>query len=145
MMPNRSLFSALAVITLFWGVVHIALGGCFMSGGASLVSIPPDGAVGGFAPILGLVGGLMTVLGVAFLVQGLLAIAAALGILWRRGWGTALTVVLAVLSILWGLFSLAAYEAGAAYVAFGAGDLLYGIFAVVILVASRQNRVFGSR
>ena len=87
------------------------------------------------------VAGFVAAVGVALMVQGGLALLAGVGVLRRRQWGRALGILVAVLAVVWGLLFLAgSRDGGAAGIALGIAQVLYGVFALVVLI--RQGAEF---
>jgi hypothetical protein len=138
--PSKNVaVTVIGLITMLWGGVHAALGSGLILVGASLQrNLRPDDPAGGFAPILWILEGLAIFLGVLFLLQGVLGMLAALGVLLHKQWGRILTFIMAGLAILWGLLSLSAYNSdatgNATLIAYGAFQLLYAILTFVILI-----------
>jgi hypothetical protein len=132
--------TGIGLITVLWGGAHAIMGGMLVFASTTWdKDIPPDDPVGGFAFLLQIVAALATAIGIAFLVQGVLGVAAGWGVVLRKQWARIVTLVLAGLFILWGLLALSAYEQGVSNIAFGGAQVLYGIVALFILIKDRAE------
>ena len=87
-------------------------------------------ALGGIVPVL------LIALGVVFLLLGILGLLAGLGVLLRQQWGRILTFIVAVAVILTGLLVVSGSDQEPTDIAVGAGQILYGIAAFVILITN---------
>ena len=125
---NTVAVTVLGLITLLIAGVYLAIGGVLTWGGAAMANDP----AAGWGPLLEVFAVLTAVLGVLFLLQGVLGLLAGWGVLKRKRWGRLLTFPLAVLAVMWGL---AFQEANSnSSIALGAAQLLYGAFALVVLI-----------
>jgi hypothetical protein len=83
---------------------------------------------------------ILLVAGVVFLMQGVAGMLAGSGVLLRRQWGRIVTFILAVPTILWGSLCLLVSWGGpdegwsVFHAACGTALILYGIFALIILI-----------
>jgi peptidoglycan/LPS O-acetylase OafA/YrhL len=82
-------------------------------------------------------------LGAAFLPPALLGLLAGWGVLRRRQWGRALAFVLAALALLLGLLWVCGGNGEPVDLALGGVQILYGIFATVVL--TRRGAEFSRR
>jgi hypothetical protein len=125
--------TVIGVTTMLLGGAYAALGGSLLFDGAAAIMSLEDDAAGGYAPLLQVVVGFVAVVGVALLVQGAIGLLAGLGVVMRRPWGRALTFLLAILAVLWGLLFVSANQEPID-LALGAAQILYGILAFVVLI-----------
>src|SRR5262245_17239881 len=125
--------TVVSLITMLFGAAYAILGASLIFGGAEMAKDPAGGG------LLEILGGILAVFGGAFLLQGVPMMLAGLGSLLRRQWGRILTLIMAVLAILWGLTALGAYDKGTSYIAFGAAQILYAILTFVILVKNGEE------
>lgn len=142
--PEKSVAVAvIGLITMVWGGSYAALGGSFIFGATAMILKHPGDDRGGLADVdhwvASMFARLATGIGAVLLLQGVVGLVAGLGVLWRKPWGRILIFLLAMLAILWGLLFAGgafagAFEQGAIALALGAAQLLYGIFAIVILI-----------
>jgi hypothetical protein len=119
--------TVIGLLTILFGGVYAAQGGILIFAGDAMANDP---AGKGFLEVLG---GLLAVIGGTLLLQGVPMILAGVGVLLRRQWGRILTLLMAGLTVLWGLLLLSLSDRDAGYVAFGAAEILYAIVAVVVL------------
>jgi hypothetical protein len=139
--PTKSLaVTLIGVFTILWGAAEAVWGGCLTFAGADLgARMKDDSAAWGFAFLLRFLADFMIVAGVVILLQGVLGIVAGLGVVLRKPWGRVLTFIMAVLAIGWGLLFLSSYQGDAdldiVQIVLGAAQVLYGILAIVILIA----------
>jgi hypothetical protein len=124
----------LGLLTLVLGCGYVVMGSILLGAAADMANDP----AGGWAPLLQVFAGLIAVLGIPFLLQGVLGLLAGLGVLLRKSWGRLLTFLLAILAILWGLAFLGTAGQDGSSIALGATQLLYGIFAIILLFAKRR-------
>ena len=128
------LVTDIGLLTVFWGVVHAVLGcSLFLAGEAIFRSFQPDRPVEGFEPIFKMLAAAMKVVGGIWLLQGIVGGLAGWGVLSRKRWGRLLAIVVAVLAILWSLFLQGTGDMK--LIAIGVIEFLYGVFAIIILLA----------
>jgi hypothetical protein len=142
--PNKNVaVTAVGLITLLFGFGYAASGGLLIFGGAFLVAQPED-PVWGFHHLGRFIGYVAVVIGILMLLLSVLGIFAGVGVLLRKPWGRILGIILAVLATLHGtnLVISLGFSANAesktgvvlGIISFGAGHILYGLLAVVILI-----------
>ena len=115
----------------------MAFGGWIIFAVVSLYTQPPEDPGTPVAALLGIGPAIVFVMGVCFLPLGFLGLLAGLGVLLRKQWGRILTFILAALAILLGLTWVG--DRDATHIAIGVAQVLYGIFAFVILIRNRTE------
>ncbi|MDB5309897.1 MAG: hypothetical protein JWO38_4099 [Gemmataceae bacterium] len=125
--------TAAGLLTLLWGGAYAVLGGALVFAGVGGVR-QPEGDAGGFGWLLQIVAGVTAAVGVAFLLAGAAGVLAGSGVLSRRRWGRVLTLVVSALATLSGVGWVAGGDWDATDLALGAGQFLYGTFALVVMV-----------
>jgi|SRR5579864_162052 len=120
--------TVIGLLTLLLGGTYAVTGGGLIFAGSAMANDPNGRG------LLEVLGGMLAAVGGAFQLQGVPMLLGGFGVLLRRQWGRILTLIMAVLAILWGVASMAAYDKGVSYVVFGAAQILYSILAIVVLV-----------
>jgi hypothetical protein len=118
------------------GAAYAALAGGLIIAGADLLIRPTQEPVVRVFALGGIVPALIVALGIAFLLPGILALLAGLGVLLRKQWGRILTLIVAVLAILLGLlWGTGVQDAVQDLIdlAVAVVQILYGVMAFVIL------------
>jgi hypothetical protein len=121
------------VLGLLAGAAYAITGGWLAFAGAASAYQFEGDPVGGLGPLLQIIAGFVAAVGVALLLQGVLALAAGVGVLRRRPWGRVLGLCAAALAVLWGLLFVIALDGGA-YRALGAAQIAFGVFAGAVLI-----------
>ncbi len=138
--PSKNVsVTVLGFLTMLWGIVHTTLGVYLLFVGKALTSSLQKGDLQGVIAVVGFLAAIYVIgIGVASVAAGILGMLAGLGVLWRKQWGRILTVIVAVLALIWSLAFLDAYiqdaDGKVFMIAFGAAELLYGIVAVVLAI-----------
>jgi hypothetical protein len=125
--------TVLGLVTLLVGAGYGAFACSAIFAGADWFVHPSKEPMVQVVALGGIVPGLIVLFGMAFLPLGVLGLCAGVGVLWRKQWGRVLTFILAVVAILLGLLWLGGSELEPTDIAIGAGQLLYGVLALVIL------------
>jgi len=135
--PDRSAaVSVLGLGTLLLGGAYGALGSQLILAGATWAERAGD-PWGPVITLFGLGPALVIAVGVAFLPLSILGLLAGAGIVLRKQAGRILAFVFAVLVILLGLIWATGGDQDAMDIALGAGQVLYGILAFVLLIRMR--------
>jgi hypothetical protein len=125
--------------TLLLGGAYAVLGSFLIVAGAGWAIQAEADPWGPVVTLLGFIPAFLLVIGIASLSLGIFGVLAGFGVLLRRAWGRVFAFIQAVLGILCGLAFLSAYDQGAALIALGAPQVLYGILALVVLVKDRAE------
>lgn len=128
--PRRSVAVTIGgAITVLDGLVYTVLGASLLLAGQAMATA----SAGGWEALLELLGGMLAIFGAVFVLQGMPMVVAGIAVLYRRRWGEVMTLVMAVIAVLWGVVALSAYAKGTGYVIFGACQMVYAILAFVLL------------
>ena len=132
---SRSLaLTVLGGLTLLVGIAHAALAGSLIIGGSNIMRDPANDPDKGWGFVTQFFAGILVALGIALILEGILEIAAAAGVLYRKRWGQILMILVAVTSLGWGALFVSTAGEDAWATALGASHLLYGILAIVVLI-----------
>jgi hypothetical protein len=133
----RIAVKAVGTLTVLFGVVYVTAGGALIFGASNMATTP----AGGWAPFMRIIAGLLTLVGGGILLVGILGVVAGFGVLFRKRWGRILAFIFAALATLFGLAHSLDDDPAAGTLAFGAAQILFGIFAFVVLIRNGAGSV----
>jgi hypothetical protein len=133
--PSKTVaVTVIGALTLFLGGYCAAFGGWAIFAGADWFAHPSKEPLVQVIALGGIVSALIIVFGAVFLLLGILALLAGLGVLWRKQWGRILAFIVAAVAILLGLVWVGGSDQEVFDIAVGAVQILYGILAFVVLI-----------
>jgi hypothetical protein len=133
--------TAAGVLTMIFGAVTAAQGTWAIFAGIGWLANAGNEPWWPVITFFGLLPIVAIMLGTSFLLFGVLALLAGLGVVRRRRWARTVTFVVAGLAALTGVATVAAYERSdpGSVLVLGIVHLLYGAFAILVLVRSAQE------
>ncbi len=132
--PGRGIaVSILGGFTVLVGLVHIVLAGTMLYTGLIAWNDPSSASDKPWGFVGQIVGGFLIALAALPMLEGLFDILAGVGTLYRKRWGQVLALIVAVLSLGWGVLGLAFTDGDPVWIVLGALHLAYAVIAIAIL------------
>ncbi len=89
-------------LTLVVGIAHTVLAGFLIIGGANIIRDSANDPDKGWGFVTQFFAGILVAVGIALILEAVLEIATAAGLLYRKRWGQILMILVAVASLGWG-------------------------------------------